>query len=289
MESAMKFILAATLSFVAGAASAQELIVGTLNTESSADTSVFAVSQTIQRTEFVDIWALQEVQSLDALTEYTVAAGAAPGRKSFRRVVSESGENNAQHRKHDLLGMVYNSSRLRHVETVELHAIRSVPGPGRLGESDWRLRGALFLRFQDRDTGAEFCVGNVHLKCCGGDGLTTRAHQAELLKDWIERTDVPVILTGDFNIPVDPDSATGSSSAAFQTLSSVMDWVCPANPIKTQCSPNFNSMLDHVFVKEGPNLEAIDVRILETDPSFCAADATGGPDHRPILARFQIR
>lgn len=284
-----RFFLALSIIIASSAAHAQDLIVGTLNTESSADTTEFHVSQVIQRAGFVDVWALQEVEDFAALEEYTVAAGAAPGRKSFRYVGSESGEVNAMHRKNDLLGLVYNSSRLRQVETIELHGIRSIPGPGRLGEADWQLRGALLVRFQDRNTAAEFYVGNVHLKCCGGDGITTRAHQAEILKEWVERQTVPVILTGDFNIPVQPTSTSGSTSNAFQTLASALDWVRPENPIKTQCSPSFNSMLDHFFVKDGPNLDVIDVNILETQASYCDDEETGGPDHRPLLAKFILR
>lgn len=281
------FICAVAFAIAPSFACSQELVVGTLNTESGADTNVFSVSQTIQRAGFVDVWAFQEVEDTEALIEYTVAAGAAPGRKSFRYVQSESGEINSQHRKHDLLGLVYNSTRLRQVETVEVHGIRSEPGTGRLGEPDWGLRGALFLRLQDKSTGVEFYVGNVHLKCCG-DGVTTRAHQAELLKQWIERSDVPVILTGDFNIPVSPSSPTGSTSAAFATLASVMTWERPKNPVKTQCSPSFDSMLDHFFISEGPNLTTVDVEILETSPGYCSDEENGGPDHRPLIGRFAL-
>ena len=268
-------------------AAAQELVVGTLNVESAADTSPFAVGRVMDRAGFADVWALQEVESLETLTEYTVAAASIAGRASFPRVISESGEITAQHRKSDHLGLVYNSSRLRQVETVELHGLRSTPGPGRLGDADWSLRGALFLRLQDRRTGTEFYVGTVHLKCCG-EGRETRAHQARILADWVEQQDVPVIIAGDVNIPVEPGE-TETDSEAFQTLLSTMTWMAPTNPVPTQCSPRFRSMLDHVFVHLGPNLEPIDATIAETEEVFCEAEVEGGPDHRPVLARFELR
>lgn len=243
--------LALLFSLLATSLSAQELTVGTLNTEFSADTYSFKVSQTIQKVGFVDVWAFQKVKDPDALTEYTVAAGAAPGWKSFRGVTSKNGVTNSQHRKYDLLGLVYNSSRLRRVETVELHGIRSVPGSGRLGDADWQLRAALFFRLQDKRIKAELYIDIVHLKC-RSNGKDTRARQAEIIKNWIEGSDIPVIITGDFNIPVQPSSASGTSSDAFQTLTSVTNWIHPKNPTMTQCSPNFNSMLDHFFVKEEP-------------------------------------
>lgn len=270
---------------------AQDFKVGTLNTESASDTQPFIVSRTIRAIGKVDIWAFQEVAGLSAVEEYTVAAGAVGRRSSYRAIVSESGTISQQHRRDDQLAIAYNSSRFRQVENVELHGIRSKPGAvgDRLGEPDWNLRGALFIRLQDKDTGVEFYVGNVHLKCCG-EGKETRAHQAKIIKSWIERSDVQVILTGDFNIPVEPSSADGNQdSDAFKTLESVMKWERPQNPIKTQCSDSFNSMLDLFFLKEGPNIDTIDVTIHETDSAFCDAEKVGGPDHRPIVANFSIQ
>ena len=137
-------------------------------------------------------------------------------------------------------------------------------------------------------TGVEFYVGNVHLKCCGS-GTATRAHQAEIIREWISRADVPVILTGDFNIPVAPASATGNQgSAAFTTLEQVATWLRPSNPVKTQCSPNFDSMLDLFFLTDGPNISMNRVAVRETDPSYCDLDAKGYADHRPVVATFDI-
>ena len=138
------------------------------------------------------------------------------------------------------------------------------------------------------DAGAEFYVGNVHLKCCGS-GAGIRAHQAEIISEWISHANVPVILTGDFNIPVDPSSANGNqSSAAFTTLEQAAAWLRPTNPVKTQCSPNFNSMLDLFFLKGGPSVSVIDAQVRETDPAYCDLDRQGYSDHRPVIATFEI-
>lgn len=271
------------------AASAAEIKVGTLNTESDSDTQPFRVAEIIRRAGPVDVWAFQEVASVKAAQDFTVAAGAASNRESYRYLVSESGEIHQPHRKHDLLALVYNSSALRQVETVELHAIRSEPGSGRLGKATWRLRGALFLRLQHEETGEEFYVGNVHLKCCGSPGPAIRAHQAALLKQWVDKQDVPVILTGDFNIPVEPSSANGNqASDAFRTLEESMEWLRPTNPVKTQCDPAFNSMLDHVFFRGGANMTAGTVQVLETQSAYCDLDVQGFPDHRPVVGSFTV-
>lgn len=285
----MRFATFLLTVVIASSAQAEPLKVGTFNTESDSDTQPFKVAETIRGIRHVDVWAFEEVESREAAIEYTVAASAAGGRGSYRYVISESGEIGAQDRKNDFVALVYNSSRLRQVETVELHGIRSGPGPGRLGTPDWHLRGALFLRLQDKATGAEFYVGGVHLKCCGGDGPAIRAHQATILRDWLTRSDVPVILTGDFNIPVDPGSADGNqSSAAFTTLAQTATWLNPSNPIKTQCSPSFNSMLDLFFLKGGANISASGVEIQDAEPAYCDLDAKGYSDHRPVVATFDL-
>ena len=284
----MRQIIFALAFSIATAAQAETLTVGTLNTESDSDTQPFKVAETIRGVGPVDVWAFQEVADIDAAVEFTVAAGAASNRKRYRYVISESGEIGQQHRRNDFLAIVYNASRLRQVETVELHGIRSKPGTGRLGKPDWHLRGALFVRLQDMTTGVEFYVGTVHLKCCGS-GAGIRAHQAEIIREWISRADVPVILTGDFNIPVAPTSATGNQgSAAFTTLEQVATWLRPSNPVKTQCSPRFNSMLDLFFLTEGPNISISRVAVREVDPSYCDLDTKGYADHRPVVASFEI-
>lgn len=285
----MRLIIFALALFVSTAAQAETLTIGTFNTESGSDTQPYKVAETIRGIGPVDVLAFQEVADINAAVEFTVAVGAVGNRKSYRYVISESGENGQQHRRHDFLVIVYNSSRFRQVETVELHGIRSKPGAGRLGNPDWHLRGALFVRLQDTVTGIEFYVGNIHLKCCSGGGITTRAHQAEIIREWISRANVPVILTGDFNIPVDPASATGNQgSAAFTTLEQVATWLRPSNPIKTQCGPSFNSMLDLFFVTDGPNITIDDVEVREVDPSYCDAEGEGYADHRPVVATFDI-
>ena len=58
--------------------------------------------------------------------------------------------------------------------------------------------------------------------------------------------------------------------------------------INTQCSPSYNTMLDHVFVKEGTNLAVQDVEIQQTQSSYCEKDSMGYADHRPVIATFQI-
>ena len=196
--------LAVAIALTATFAQADDKKVATFNTESDADTHWFKVAETIRAAGKVDVWALQEVESYETIARYTEAA-ASWGRNNYRYIVSESGAIPSQHRSNDFLAIVYNSNELRQIEMVELHSIRSKPSEKRLGDPNWKLRGALFIRLYDEDTGTEFYVGNVHLKCCD-EGKNIRAHQVNLLLEWISRADVPVILAGDFNIAVATDN-----------------------------------------------------------------------------------
>lgn len=205
--------------------------------------------------------------------------------KKLDGFLAESGLISSLSRKNDFLAIVYNSSRLRHVETIEIQAIRSRPGEGRLGKTDGGLRGALVARFYDWETGTEFYVGNVHLKCGGEDGPSIREHQAAILQQWIKRAEVSGIFTGDSNIPVEVDAADGNqSSAAFQILATAMSWQWPTNPVKTQCHPSFNTMLDHFFVRSGGRLSVASVQVQIAEPSHCSLDEQGYSDHRSVKA-----
>lgn len=275
-------LVLASLVLASARAGAGEIRFATFNIESDASTDDGRIAETIRALGTLDMLALQEVAGRDAVRNATAAMRSA-GSGRYRYVISESGSA-GRGRIGDRLAIVYDSARFRQLETVELHAIRSEPDGTAHGRPNWGLRAALFLRLRAYDDDTEFLFGTVHLKCCTA-GRQIRAHQARLLGDWIARTGVPVILAGDFNIPVLPQEANGATaSAAFDRLVEALAW---GRPIKTQCSPDHESMLDHVFV-DRERITALEVRIHETDPAYCAADRRGGSDHRPISARVSI-
>ena len=259
-------------------AAARNVKLATFNTESDYDTTPYRVAETMESIQGVDIWALQEVESPEAASLYRSGAGDG----LWRYVVSESGGS-------DLLVVLYRTDLFRHVETLEYHAIRSEPGDSRYGRPSWGLRGAQFVRFQHWNSGEEFYVGNVHLKCCGGEGPNIRAHQAGLLRDWMRRLDAPVILVGDFNIPVAPESTGGASASAFNTLKETpLVWVRPENPLKTQCDPQFNSMLDLIFHSPSASDWEFEARIQKPELAYCELDEKGYADHRPVVVTFEL-
>ena len=275
---------------ISGTVHAAEIKIATFNTESDADTQPLKVAETIRDVSGVDIWAMQEVESEEALRVYAEAAKIS-GHGRWRYVLSESGPYSDPDRQPDYLGILYRTDLFRRLGTVEYHAIRSSPDGSHYGRVNPGLRSALFLRLLHRASGTEFYVGTVHLKCCGGNGVEKRAHQAGLIVEWIKRADVPVILLGDTNIPIEPGlRADDVTSPAFTKLidDAGLIWVEPTNPYKTQCSPRFNSMLDQIYRTANFPVSGASAEIQFTEPEYCEGDAEGFADHRPVVGFFSF-
>lgn len=283
-----RFILVFFACLLAGYAQAAEIRIATFNTESDDDTQPIKVAETIGKLPNVDIWALQEVEDEEALQTYRLAAKGISG-EPWRSVISESGINND--RQSDRLGLLYRTDIFRQLETIEYHAVRSRhENNNKYGRPDWGMRAALFLRLMHIPSKREFYVGTVHLKCCG-EGEDQRLHQAALLAQWIKRRDVPVILLGDTNIPIEPGlKAPQVTAAAFKKLTTDagMVWVEPNNPVKTQCDNEFNSMLDQVYHTTNLQPASVTAEIQFTSQSYCDADRRGYSDHRPVVATFSF-
>ena len=277
------------IAFIIAPAPAAEIRIATFNTESDKDTEPQKVAETLRSIQGVDIWGLQEVESEEALRLYRDAAKIS-GYGRWRFVLSESGRYNDSERKADHLAILYRTDLFRQIETVELHAIRSKPNDSHYGKSNWFLRGALFLRLVHRKSELEFYVGNVHLKCCS-KGLSTREHQARLIADWIKRAYVPVILLGDFNIPIEPGTTpekVKSPDFLELTKDKALIWVPPSNPYKTQCHPGYNSMLDQIYHTPGFLKNSATTEIQFATPNYCEQDIKGYADHRPVVGKFKF-
>lgn len=266
------------------ASGAADLTVATFNTESDDDTQPDKIAEHISKIGPFDILAVQEVESVDALKLYADTAASILGGR-WRFVVSESGTYADPKRKPDFLGIVYPTEVFRQLATTELHVVRSEADGTPYGAPDWSLRGALVLRLQHMKSGKEFQIATVHLKCCEEPDI--RAHQTGLLAKEIIRTGLPTLLLGDTNIPIEPgaEGATGDHAEAFLNLTTGanLSWVKPKNPVKTQCNPKFNSMLDQVFAPSPlPTGSAVDIKFPEE--AYCDLDAQGYADHRPLIA-----
>jgi endonuclease/exonuclease/phosphatase family metal-dependent hydrolase len=264
---------------------AGDLQIATFNTESDPhfSTDPANVARTISEMGKFDILALQEVEDAEAVKQYAEAA-AHSLKGTWRSIISESGVN--FDRKSDHLAIIYRSDLFRQIDTRELHMIRSKTGPSPYGEKDWSLRGALALRLQHK-RGQEIQVVTVHLKCCGGDGVAIRTHQSNVLAAEIDTGRFPTIVLGDTNIPIEPGQSAPDAAnlPAFTNLTTGMGlkWVAPSNPVATQCSPQFNSMLDQIY---GPPNAVASAEIKFPEQAYCDRENAGYADHRPIVATF---
>ena len=83
-------------------------------------------------------------------------------------------------------------------------------------------------------------------------------------------------------------SDTSLDAEAFKKLTneSGMTWIEPSNPVKTQCNPTFNSMLDQVYRRPSSAISAPKVEIQFPDPNYCNQNEEDFSDHRPLVVIF---
>lgn len=284
----MRILFAAALVAISSALSATEIKIVTYNTESDDDTSWSNVAADIGSISGVDIWGLQEVEGQAALDTYLPVAG----RGQWAAVISRSGASASATYRSDQLAIMYRTDMFKLLDVGEYMAIKSTPGAGKYGRASRGLRGLLYVKLLHRNTQKELYVGNVHLKCCG-NGKATREHQAKLMKDWIDRADAPVFLLGDFNIPIAPTEQNGpTGSAAYDIIAGDLTFAYPSNAMKTQCNPNYNSMLDLHFYSPSVSAWSPQAEILKPSQAYCDAEGTdqapGGADHRPVLLTIDV-
>lgn len=256
-------------------AAAEELKIVTYNIESGSDTQPHLVAADMAEVGQADIWLLQEVAREADVFQLLNRTG--NGRWNY--LLSKSGNYNSASGHNDQLAILFNTRALDLLEEVELHATRV-----RADGSPWpNLRAVQFARFRHRQSGEEFWVGNLHQKCCR-DSADVRAEQSRVMMEWIKKADVPVILGGDFNVPVEPQDRAGNPrSGSFRIISQTLDWQRPSNPMPTHCGEQSTSMLDHFFTSRALNSWNPRTEIALTSAEYCASESQGGADHRPVV------
>ena len=185
---------------------------------------------------------------------------------------SSSGHNNH-------LAILFDTRTFDLLEEVELHATRV-----RADGTPWpNLRGVQFARLRHRESQTELWVGNLHLKCCR-DSADVRAAQSRIMMEWVKKTDIPVILGGDFNVPVEPRSRSGNQgSHSFRLITETLRWQRPKNPIKTHCGEHSTSMLDHFFISAEVDAWSPETEVALATSKYCRGDTEGYADHRPVV------
>lgn len=219
----------------------------------------------------IDIWGFSEMTESEWPAGLTAAAEAGhDGGDEFAYRLGTFDE--------DRLAIVFNRSRFEQIgEDIELDAFA------------YSGRAPFAVHLQERETAVEFLFMVNHLHRSASD---LRHRQARDLNEWVVQQELPVIAVGDYNFDWDlPDGA--SRDAGFDELvkDDAWSWVRPAVLVKTQCSPDYDSILDFVWVGSAAKDWSATSEILERDTSYCEAEIRNparAADHRPVAATFAL-
>jgi hypothetical protein len=250
-----------------GASQAETLRVVGFNVESGgADPAV--VDDLVARLQDIDLWGFSEVQNETWAGMFERAAEDGEG-ADFVQVLGTTGGG-------DRLLIVYDADRFELVRQFEIHEINP----------ENRVRSPLVAHLKLKTSGQEFLFMVNHLFRTNNEA---RHEQARLLNVWAREQTLPVVAVGDYNYDWDVAQGETNHDRGFDemTRDAVFVWVRPPVLVATQCSRQFNSVLDFVFAAHGANAWQGTSEILERQPEYCpSTNATS--DHRPVLATFTL-
>ncbi len=101
----------------------------------------------------------------------------------------------------------------------------------------------------------------------------------------------PVIAVGDYNFDYELPDGEHNEAYFRMTKDGIWEWVRPGNPVKTSCHPDFNGILDFVFLANDARNWQATSKILEEGSSYCRQkgnDPFKFSDHRPVQAFISI-
>lgn len=248
-------------------AAAQQVTVVSWNVESGGS-NPRDISRRVRSFQGVDLWGFCEVLS-DAWAVAFETAAEDGEAADFRHITGTTGRD-------DRLVIVYNAGRFQEVSHVELHDINP----------SGRVRAPLVARLRERSTGREFLFMVNHLY--RGDNAA-RHRQALQLNAWARRQTLPVIAVGDYNFDWSVRNGDRNHDRGYDNMTSgsVFNWVRPAQLVRSQCSPEFDSVLDFVFTTPVANgFRGTSEIVVERGD---CPDDENTPDHRPLLARLEAQ
>lgn len=267
MKRAHLLCLIALILAVCFPAGAQSLDVIAFNVESG-DADPAEIARSLKRLPPAHLWGFSEVEDESWARTFDDALSAAAGR-TFERVLGTTGGK-------DRLLIVYDATHLVLVQHDELHDL-NIGG---------NVRAPLVGHFRFRNGGEEFLFVVNHLY----RGSASRRHeQARQLNAWAAAQALPVITGGDFNFDWDLPDGDTRHDLGFDELTrdGVFEWARPATLVKTQCSEQFNSVLDFIFVAGGAQQWNGRSEILFASADYCPDDERKS-DHRPVRAQFAV-
>ena len=225
------------------------------------------IATRIRAFQDVDLWGFSEVQN-DAAADVLERAAEDGENADFSRIVGTTGGD-------DRLVIIYDSKRFLRINNFQLHSI-----------NQGNHRAPLVAQLRDQTSGQEFLFMVNHL----ARGNTSLRHkQAGLLRRWAETQVLPVIAVGDYNFDWEVEDGDVHHDPGYDRMTEdeVFTWVRPERLIKSQCSEEYNSVLDFVFVANPASSWSSSSEIIVV-PGDCP-DNNLTSDHRPVIARFEMQ
>ena len=222
-----------------------------------------------------DIWGMCEVKNSTWADQFEVAAEDGES-ADFRYVLGTTGSNSS-----DFMQIIYDSDRFELLNSFELHRI-NVTGT---------VRAPLVAHFRISGTNTEFLFMINHLY----RSRTERRHeQARLLNLWSSEQTFPIIAVGDYNFDWDVHVGDQVHDKGYDEMVShgYFNWVRPKKLKKTQASPDYDSVLDFIFLGGNSWTWKAKSTILQRDANdtdddeFSDDDQTS--DHRPVRGTITI-
>lgn len=144
------------------------------------------------------------------------------------------------------------------------------------------------MKLRERENGKAFNVVVVHFN---RGNANLRREQATNLRNWAAELPEPSIILGDFNFDLEVDdwaAGTLNGNRAYHIFSqspSPFLWAQHAPMLKTLCNPEYNSVLDFIFLSGSARASQVETSLLfHDDPDYCPNERLGGADHFPIAA-----
>ena len=250
----------------------QEIIVIGWNAESG-DADPDIVANRIEEIDGCDIWGICEVLDASWASQFENAAEVDEN-ADFKSILGSTGGA-------DRMQIIYDSDRLELLNDFELHRI-NVSGT---------VRSPLIAHFKIKETNIEFLFMINHLYRTKSE---RRYEQARLLNCWASKQNLPIIAVGDYNFDWDVDCGDLNHDKGYDEMIKYghFNWIRPKKLKKTQANPNFNSVLDFIFLggnswtwKAKSSILKRDINDIQDNHLIDDAQMS---DHRPVQATITM-
>jgi len=180
--------------------------------------------------------------------------------------------------------LFYNKAKFILVKHGEFWLSESCDKPG-LGWDAACNRIVIWGEFKSKVTGKHFLVFNTHFD---HKGVEARKNSAFLIRDKIieisNNRGLPIILTGDFNLP--PDSEPITLIKGFMKDSREISETPPYGPVGTfngfDWNAQFDRRIDYIFVQGG-------IKVLKYAVLSDSKEQRFPSDHLPVFIKVQLK